>query len=295
MLLGIKEGLQLAGTTITSSEAEQTAKDTIDFFQHFKENILTNAKVFIEALLILVIGWWIVNLICRIIQKSLAKSKLDASAAGFIHSILKYTLRVLLFIVVISKLGVDMTSIIAVFTSAALAIGLALQGSLSNIAGGLLLIIVKPFRAGDYIIDGEGHEGTVQTLELIYTKLLSIDGRTVWVPNGTLAGTSITNLSSEKQRSIDFNFGIDYSEDIDKVRRVLLDMVKTSDYVLEEPAPIVFVKEFESSSVAMVMRVSCKGEDYWPAKFELQEKIKKTFDANGIVIPYEHLEVTIAK
>jgi len=258
-----------------------------------EQTLISGGKVLLQAIIILAAGWWVVNLICKLMQRWLSKSKLDAGAASFISSMIKYALRILLFIVVISKLGVDMTSIVAVFTSAALAVGLALQGSLANIAGGLLILITKPFRVGDYIDDSAGHEGTVRSLDLIYTQLLTVDNKTVWIPNGTLANSSISNLSDQPIRKIDFNLHIEYDQDIDTVREVLLDVAAKSEFVEREPEPQVLVKEFESSSVLILLRIGCRPENYWSAKFEVQEAVKKAFDASGIKIPYDHLDVSI--
>ncbi len=284
--------ISAAAALAGGESAEDAAKASIDAFTHIKEHVLDGGQVLLESLIIFLVGWWLVNLLCKFMKKALSKANFEPTAATFINSITKYALRALLFIIVISKLGVDMTSIVAIFTSIALAIGLSLQGSLANIAGGLLILVMKPFRVGDYIDDDNGHEGTVKAIEMIYTQLVTVDNKTIWIPNGTLANSSITNLTGRKTRTIDFSVGIDYNEDIDRVRAVLLETARTK-YTQDDPAPLVFVKEFQASSVLMVLRLSVATQDYWPAKYAIQEAIKKAFDANGISIPYDHLDVKV--
>lgn len=259
-----------------------------------KNALLSGGRSIVFALIVLIVGWWIVNLLSSFLKSALIRSRIDESSTGFINSIAKYLMRILLFVIVISKLGVDMTSVVAILTSAALAVGLALQGSLSNIAGGLLILVMKPFKVGDYIDDGTGHEGIVLSIEMMYTRLQTVDNRVIWIPNGTLANSSITNLTSQSTRKIDFETGIAYDEDIDNVRQVLLSTASASSHVLDETPPEVFVKEFQKSSVLIVLRVSVSSNDYWPARRALQEEIKKAFDKNGISIPYEHLSIDIS-
>ena len=252
------------------------------------------AQLLISALLILVIGWYICNALCRLLNKAMQQSRLDESAISFISSAARYGLRILLIIIVVTKLGVDTTSIIALITSASLAVGLAMQGSLSNLAGGILLLIMHPFKVGDYINDGAGHEGTVTSIEIIYTRLKTADNQVICVPNGTLANSTITNVNKEDRRRIDFEVGIDYGQDIDEVRAVLLKIANGCGYTDQSvDAPMVFVSAFDKSSVTMVLRLWCQSIHYWDARFAIQEAIKKDFDARGISFPYEHLDVSI--
>lgn len=285
--------MQILFAAAAESELAETAKKSIDFIEKLTAFLADKAQILLSALIILVIGWYICKFICKIIRSSLERSRLDASVTSFINSMTKFGLRALLAIIVITKLGVDTTSIIALLTSASLAIGLAVQGSLANFAGGVLLLIMKPFSVGDYINDGCGHEGTVVAIEIIYTRLQTADNQTVCIPNGKLADSSITNLTHQTTRRADFEVGIAYNENIDRVRAVLLEVAQKSAYIDTASDPQVFVSSFDASSMKMVLRIWCATENYWPARFEIQENIKKAFDANDIEIPYEHLDVNI--
>ncbi len=277
----------------SAEEMLKSAEPTIDYLEKLMDFLIDKAHLIIGALIILVVGWYISKFICKIIRNSLERAKIDPSVASFINSVAKFGLRTVLAIIVVTKLGVDTTSIIALITSASLAIGLALQGSLANFAGGVLLLIMKPFTVGDYINDGCGHEGTVTAVEIIYTRLLTADNQAICIPNGKLADSTITNVTHQTTRRSDFEVGIDYGENIDKVRNVLLKVAAESAYPDPESPPQVFVSSFDSSCVKVVLRIWCATENYWPARFEIQEAIKKAFDAENINIPYEHMDVNI--
>lgn len=269
------------------------AQETFDLATKFKDVIFDKAQVLVIALIVLIVGWYLVNMVCKIIGRALEKSKIDTGAAGFINSLAKFGLRLLLFIVVISKLGVDMTSIIALFTSAALAIGLAMQGFLTNLAGGLLLLIMKPFKVGDFIDDGSGHAGTVKAVEMIYTQIVTLDNQTIWIPNGTLANSTVTNVSSLPFRILDFKFTVPGTTDIDQLRQVLTDTAKASKNVDLSQEPFVFIDGFDGNKLITVLRIKVLSENYWDAKFEVQEAIKRNLDANGITLPGSRMTVTI--
>lgn len=277
----------------SAQQLQETVKESLDILTQLKEALAGKIYLFIAALIILAIGWYLINIICHIVRRSLDRSKLDDSVSGFIYSFVKIGLRILLFVIVITTLGVNMTSIVALFTSAALAIGLALQGSLANFAGGILLLVMKPFKVGDYINDGNGHEGTVTAIEVIYTQLKTIDNQMIWIPNGVLANSTIKNSTQSGDRLIDFTVGIGYDENIDRIRELLLRAASHCKYVRHDEEPFVFVQEFASSSVLMTLRVMVNPPDYLMAKWFIQEEIKKIFDAEGVVIPYEHMDVSI--
>lgn len=250
----------------------------------------------ITAILVAVIGWYIIKFIVKALSKVLFRSKLDDSVASFLTSLTRMILKILLVIIVITTLGVDMTSILALVGSAGLAIGLALQGCLSNFAGGVLILILKPFKVGDYILDGNGNEGTVTSIDIIYTHLLTADNRAIVVPNGALSNATIMNNTEQDVRRIDFNVSVDYSENIDKVKRILLELAETDEFVIkfdEERPYSAFVNKFDPSAISMTLRVWVTTQDYWTAKAEIQEMIKLSFDRNDIVIPYDKLDVNI--
>ena len=287
--------------------AESMAETLVETTENASENVfeigtklidilVSKASAIVGALIILVIGWYFVGWFCKIIKKSLDRSQMDASVSGFINSGVKFGLRILLGIMVVTKLGVDTTSIIALITSASLAVGLALQGSLANLAGGVLILIMRPFKVGDYIKDGSGHEGTVESIEIIYTRLRTADNQIVCVPKGGLAATTITNVNREETRRIIFNVSIDYAEDIDVVRDVLLGIAEAHPYIdkVDKP-PFFYVDSLGESAVNVALRIWCPTENYWDVKWDMNEMIKKTFDANGIKFPYNHLDVTVCK
>ena len=241
-------------------------------------------------------GWYIIKFIVKAFSKLLFRSKLDDSVASFLTSLTGMVLKILLIIIVITTLGIDVTSILALVGSAGLAIGLALQGCLSNFAGGVLILILKPFKVGDYILDGNGNEGTVTSIDIIYTHLLTADNRAIVVPNGALSNATIMNNTEQEVRRIDFNVSVDYSENIDKVKRILLELAQNDEFVIkdDETRPyLAFVNKFDPSAISMTLRVWVTTADYWTAKAHIQEMIKMAFDKNDIVIPYDKLDVNI--
>ena len=277
----------------TASDLAETAEQSIDYLQKVIDYVISKAHIFVSAMIILIIGWYLTRFVCKIVRHSLDKTRLDASVTSFINSLTKFGLRTLLAIIVINKLGVDTTSLIALLTSASLAIGLAVQGSLANFAGGVLLLIMKPFVVGDYIDDGNGHEGTVISIEIIYTRLLTANNEMVCIPNGKLADSPVTNLTNQESRRIDFPVSISYDENIDRVRTVLLNVASECQTLSKTHESLVFVQDFDSSSVRVVLRVWAITDKYWETRFEIREAIKKAFDAEGIEIPYDHMDVNL--
>ncbi|HIQ98276.1 MAG TPA: mechanosensitive ion channel [Candidatus Scybalocola faecavium] len=251
------------------------------------------ALTLLRAVIVAVIGWYLIKFLCRWIHKLLVKSNLDDGISGFLSSVIKAILTCLLVVIVIGILGIPMSSVVALVGSAGLAIGLALQGCLTNFSGGVLILIVKPFKVGDYIIDGSGNEGTVTAIDIIYTKLLTSDNRSVTIPNGTLANSTIINTTRELFRRVDFNVSISYDEDIDRVKSVLLETAHTSGFALEDKDCIAFVASFDPSAVKITLRFWVKSEDYWNTKWTMQELIKKRFDENKISIPYDQLDIHV--
>ena len=245
----------------------------------------------LKAVIVAIVGWYIIKFISRWTKRILLKSKLDDGISGFLSSVFRTMLQVLLIIIVIGIMGIPMTSIIALVGSAGIAIGLALQGCLTNFAGGVLILIVKPFKVGDYIIDSSGNEGTVTAIDVIYTKLMTADNRSVTIPNGTLANSTVINTTKEPQRRLDFDVSISYEEDIDRVKAVLLETAAACPFKLEEQECIAFVHSFDPSAVKITLRFWVNSENYWAVKWEMQENIKKIFDKNEISIPYDQLDI----
>jgi small conductance mechanosensitive channel len=244
----------------------------------------------ILALVTLVIGLWIIKMIMKAIRRNMNKRELDPTATKFLASILSILLKVLLVVSVISMMGVAMTSFVAILAAAGFAIGLALSGTLQNFAGGVMLIIFKPFKAGDFI-DAQGFMGTVSEIQIFNTILKTPDNKTVIIPNGGLSTGPMTNFSTEPTRRVDFTFGIGYSDDIDKAKKVLESLIAADGRILKDPAPFIAVSELADSSVNFAVRVWSKGSDYWPIFFDMTENVKKTFDKEGISIPFPQRDV----
>ncbi len=246
------------------------------------------------ALALLIFGWWAIKLIVRGVRKALEKSKVDVSLQRFFLSLLDASLKVLLLISVASMVGIATTSFVAIVGAAGLAVGLALQGSLANFAGGVLILLFKPFKVGD-VIDAQGHVGSVHSIQVFHTVLKTADNKTIIIPNGALSNGSITNFSAEPTRRIEMVFGIGYDDDLRKAKEVLFRLIKEDPRILKDPEPQVILKELADSSVNLAVRVWCHSGDYWGIYFDFQEKVKLTFDAEGISIPYPQMDVHLQK
>ena len=249
----------------------------------------------IVAIIVLLIGSRIIKFLLKLIRKSLDRSKVEAGVVTFLCSLVKYSLYFVLAMIILAQFGVTTSSVVAVLGSAGLTLGLALQGSLSNFAGGVLILLLKPFVVGDYIIDGAtGQEGTVSSITIFYTKLHTVDNRMILIPNGTLSNSSITNVTHMEKRRIDLLIGVSYEANLAKTKQVLLDVVKSEDKILPGEPVDVYVSELADSSVQMGVRAWVKTEDYRPIRWKMTEDIKNALDANGISIPYPQMDVTVA-
>ncbi len=246
----------------------------------------------VAAIIILIIGLWIIRVIGNGFGRRMEKQKLDESLSHFLVSLFKISFKVILLITVISMLGVQMTSFIAILGAAGLAIGLALQGSLGNFAGGVLILVFKPFKVGDFI-EGEGQLGKVEKIKVFNTTLKTPDNKTVIIPNGPLSNGTIVNYSTEKQRRVDMVFGIGYGDDIKNSRDVINAVVKKDKRILKDPEPQIVVGELGDSSVNFKVRVWAKNEDYWGVYFDMHENIKIEFDKKGISIPFPQTDVHV--
>ncbi len=247
----------------------------------------------IGAVVIYIIGSWIIKKIMKVLRGTMSKADYDKSLQKFLLSLAKWALTIFLIITVISTLGVETTSLAAVIAAAGLAIGLALQGSLSNFAGGVLIIIFKPYKIGD-LVEAQGVLGSVKEIEIFTTKLITPQNKLAIVPNGAMANGNIINYTAEGKMRVDTTVGVDYGSDIKKTKEVLLAMLKANPLVLKDPAPSVNVEELADSSVNLAVRPFCKPEDYWDVYFGTIEGTKEALDKAGIEIPYPH-EVQINK
>jgi small conductance mechanosensitive channel len=256
--------------------------------------ILTYAPKVLLAILVLIIGLWIIKRISRGMTNLMTKRNVDPSLIPFLRGLIGVLLKVMLVISVVSMLGVETTSFIAILGAAGLAVGLALSGTLQNFAGGVMILIFKPFKVGDFI-DAQGHMGTVREIQIFNTIMKTPDNKTVIIPNGGLATGSMVNFSTEPTRRVDMSFGIGYSDDIDKAKSILMRLLEEDERVLKDPAPAVAVAELADSSVNFNVRPWVNAGDYWGVYLDMQEKVKKAFDAEGVSIPFPQMDVHVQK
>lgn len=246
------------------------------------------------ALIFLFVGFKVCKFLVKIIGKSFDKAGLEDSVAGFLVSVIKGILYAIVFVMAISIIGVQVTSLVAILGTASLSIGLALQGSLANFAGGVLILLMKPFKVGDYIIENDKNcEGTVVAIDIFYTKLKTYDNRIIVIPNGNITANSLVNVTAEESRKLDISVGVSYNSDIKLVKNTLTEIVESSPYYDRTKEMNIFVDSFQESYIKMGIRCFVKTEDYWAARWEINEAIKVMFDERGIVIPYNQMEVTI--
>lgn len=248
----------------------------------------------IAALVILIVGRWIAGLMRRIVKKILTKRNLDPTIVSFVASITYVTLMVFVIIAVLARVGIQTASFVAILGAAGLAIGFALQGSLSNFAAGFLIIVFKPYRAGDYVEAG-GTAGIVEEVRMFTTRMRTPDNKIVIVPNSKVTGDNIVNYSAKETRRIDLKFGVSYSDDLHKVKQILLDIVNNDSRILKDPAPQVAVLELADSSINFVCRPWVNTADYWDVYFDTTEAVKKRFDQEGISIPFPQTDVHLYK
>ena len=248
----------------------------------------------VKCLLIIIIGFWIVRILSKLFVKAMNSRDIDAALVGFLQSIVSNGLKILVVVTAISMLGVKMTSFVAILGAAGLAIGLALSGTLQNFAGGILLLVLKPFTIGD-AISAQGHLGKVKDIQIFVTTLLTPDNKTVLLPNGPLANGDITNFSTEAIRRVDMSMGISYNADIDHARKVLMEIMQNHPQILKEPVPFVVVTGHGASSIDLSVRAFCEQAEYWNVNFDVLEKAKKAFDREKIEIPFPQMVVHMEK
>lgn len=266
----------------------------VDWIVSHIPNMLSGILLAIVAIIIFAIGRKLINLLVKILDKSFRKSSMDLGVIKFLNSFIRISLNIVLIVVIAGFVGLETTSLATIIGSAGLAIGLSLQGSLSNFAGGVLVLILKPFTIGDYIISGS-NEGVVKGIDIFYTRLLTADNRLVVIPNGALSNSPITNVTNQDIRRVDIVVGVDYSEDIRKVKNLLSDIANNYELIEKDKGVDIFVDELASSSVNIGFRVWAKTENYWKVKWDMNENIKYEFDKAGISIPFDQLDVSIKK
>lgn len=284
----VATGVQNVVETV-SSEVEQTTTILSSIFQP----IVSALPSILFALAFFLVGMFFIKQLMRIVRRTLDKSNMDGIMASFICSIIKIALYVLLSVIVLSLLDVPMDSIVAVIASMGVAISLALKDSLSNLAGGFIVLFSKPLKEGD-TIEVNGTVGKVESISILYTRMVTADNTTVYIPNGVISSEKIINYTTKDIRRVDLSFGIAYENDIDKAREIILDEIKSTPEAFLDPEPKVYVAAYEDSAITLQMQVWTKSENYWPIHYRLLETVKKAFDRNDISIPYPQVDIHVA-
>ncbi|CUS47249.1 MAG: small conductance mechanosensitive channel MscS [Idiomarinaceae bacterium HL-53] len=269
-------------------------ENVLTWLKDNQEAILLMSGKIVVALLIIIVGFILSRFLSKTLEKRLDKSSVDNAVVSFMAAILRAIIIIAALLMALSHVGIQTTSFIAILGAAGLAIGLALQGSLSNFASGVLIMIYRPFKSGDYV-DAGGIAGTVSKIELFTTVLMTPDNKKVIVPNSRITGSEITNFSEEPIRRVDMVVGVSYSANLQKTKQVLMEVISSDERMLQDPAPRVSVNELADSSVNFIVRPWVKSEDYWPFYWDTMEKIKDALDANGIEIPFPQMDVHLQK
>lgn len=252
----------------------------------------TSGFKLIAVIIMIIVGMKAIKWLKKWIRTSPKLDKIDSSLRSFAVSFLSVVLYAILFITTLMILGVPATSFVAVLTTCAAAIGLALQGSLSNFAGGIMILLFKPFKVGDYI-EAAGESGVVSEISVVYTELLTLDNKRITIPNGTLTNSVIENYSSEELRRVDLTFNTSYKCDVETVKAVISKVIENNPMALKKPEPFVRLSAHNESALTYTVRIWCKNADYWDVNFDTIESVKKAFDENGIEIPYNQIDVHI--
>ena len=277
------------------SENISNADEIINTIVNKISEYLADAGInLVLSIIMLLVGWKVINIFSRKVKEGKLFSKVEPTARSFMNSAISITLKILLIITIAAVLGVPMTSMIAVLGSCGLAIGLALQGSLSNIAGGFILTVFKPFVVGDFIKSGE-FEGTVKSINIFYTKIITPDNKIIVIPNSKVSDSALIDYNAFPSRRVEIDISAAYSEDSDVVKQALIDAAKTNEKVDQTIEPVAVITSFDDSAVAYQLRMWCKTEDYWDVKFAVTEKVKKIFDERKIQIPFPQMDVHITK
>jgi len=266
---------------------EQYKDKIVDFIANYGPKL-------IGAILVLIIGFWIIRILSKTLVKMLDKRKLDTSLKTFIKSLLINILKILLIISIMGMLGVEMTSFIAIIGAAGLAIGMALSGTLQNFAGGVVILFLKLYKVDDYI-ETQGHAGVVKEIQIFNTILLTVDNKIVILPNGGVSSNSLINYTQEAKRRVDWTFGIAYGDDTKKARDILHKLMQEDKRIIKTPEPFVALAELADSSVNFAVRAWVKTEDYWDVFFDMNQKVYDIFNEEGLNIPFPQMDVHIQK
>lgn len=266
--------------------------DSHTLLENLLEWVKTSGIKLLIGIIVLWIGWKLVKKVQKVINVIFEKRNIDITLGRFLETLVGIILKFLLIVMVMGYVGLDTSGLAALIASGGIAIGLALQGSLSNFAGGVIILFIRPFNVGDFI-EGAGHSGVVEKIGMFYTTIVTIDNKEVLVPNGTLSNVSLTNYTAKETRRVDLKFTVGYEENILKVKKAINEVIAGEKLILNEPAPFVSVDAHGDSAVSFVVRVWVKTENYWTVHFNLLEKVKIKFDEEKISIPYPQMDVHI--
>lgn len=285
--------------SIQKAHFAQTVEKIVnmDFSEVFSSLLSESVWILIKiaiALAIYFIGRWIVRRILRLLDAAFERRKVDVSLRSFMHNTISVVFSLILIMIVVQTLGVNVTSLIAVFSAATLAIGMALSGTAQNFAGGVMILLMKPYRVGDYI-SAQGQSGTVREIKLFSTVICTVDNQTIYIPNNAIATAIIDNYSTADDRRVDWTVSIAYGDDVDVARKAILSILAEDTRVYREPAPVVWVSALADSSVNLVVRVWTKNSDYWNVFFENNEKFYKQLPLHGINFPFPQMDVHVKK
>ncbi|MFK7954110.1 MAG: mechanosensitive ion channel family protein [Ekhidna sp.] len=273
---------------------EELTADANKYSQQLIDLVITWGPKLVAAILTLIIGLWIIGMVVRTFGKAMDKRNVDPSLSPFLKSLFGAILRVMLLISVIGMVGIEATSFVAVLGAMGLAIGLALQGTLQNFAGGVIILLLKPFKVGD-VIDAMGYIGSVNSIQIFNTYLKTPDNKTIIIPNGGLANSSLTNYSTEPRRRVDFVFGVGYGDSTEKTRETLMELISADSRILKDPEPFIALSSLGDSSVNFTVRVWVEAADYWGVNFDMNEKVYNKFNEVGLNIPYPQMDVHVHK
>lgn len=287
-----------ANAAQTVEEAAKNMEDSAGIVRKTLDDIIgwliSKSGSVLVAILFIIIGLRLVSVFMKILRRSFERSKMESSVAGFLLSIIRVLCYTLVFITAAAIVGFEVTSFVTILGTASLAIGLALQGALSNLAGGVLILLLKPFELGDYIIENnKNNEGTVISIDIFYTRLRTHDNKVVVIPNGILADNSLVNLTNETKRKVEIKIAIAYNSDIKRVKEIVYGLLNEDGRILDEESKDVFIDSFDDSGMTLGIRAWVRTEDYWSTTWDLREKVKTAFDEGQIEIPYNRLEVDL--
>ena len=278
----------------TEEVAKQLASGNSEYLSELARKgvdlAIEGGKSILIAVVIFFVGKLLISFVNRMMDHMMQRRKIEPTIQTFLRSLLNVLMMILLGITVISALGVNTTSFAALLASAGVAVGMALSGNLQNLAGGIVILLFRPYKVGDYI-EALGTGGVVNAIQIFHTIILTPDNKKIYLPNGAMSSGNITNFSSEETRRIDFNVGVEYGEDSERVRQVLLELFAAEERILQEPAPVVFLKDLGASSVNFTARVWVRTPDYWDVFFAVSERIYSEFNKRGISFPFQTITI----